>query len=276
MVNELIAARDRFCVSHPEQRRLVNGRDWGVVRAGKQGPALILLPGTLGRADIFWNQIEALEANAQILALSYPQDGTITDWADDIAAMMAAEGMEAATILGSSLGGYVAQYFVGVFPEKSDGLVAANTLPEVSFLKDVAPYKLDVMSHPAQSLMNGFLDGLKQWMIDEPARSDLVDLLIQEVEGRIPIQELRNRLAALKYGPDLPDISLDKSRVFTVESDDDRLIPAPLRAAVRARLNPVTAKHFKHGSHFPYVTHPDEYTAMIGGILGLKTAASTL
>ena len=49
-MNSLIAARDRFGASHPEQRVVVNGREWGVVEAGKAGPALLLIPGTLGCA----------------------------------------------------------------------------------------------------------------------------------------------------------------------------------------------------------------------------------
>ena len=59
MSNPLITARDAFAAQFPERRIALNGRDWGYLEAG-QGPALLLIPGTLGRGDIFWQQIAAL------------------------------------------------------------------------------------------------------------------------------------------------------------------------------------------------------------------------
>ena len=81
MSNPLIEDRDRFAALLPEERVTINGREWGTVAAGDQGPSLVLLPGTLGRADIFWQQIEALKGRARILALSYPANGGVAEWA---------------------------------------------------------------------------------------------------------------------------------------------------------------------------------------------------
>ena len=60
MTNPLTTARDAFLADNPEQRLEVNSRTWGTIRTGDSGPALVLIPGTLGRADIFWQQIAAL------------------------------------------------------------------------------------------------------------------------------------------------------------------------------------------------------------------------
>jgi len=267
MSNALIQSRDRFCRQYPEQRILVNHRDWGVIEAGSHGPALLLLPGTLGRADIFWHQIESLSGEARILALTYPETGDITDWCEDIATLMAAKSINSTTVLGSSLGGYIAQYFAATRPELVDNLIAANTLPAVDFLQSIPPYSADLDALPAEDLMLGFNQGLSQWMIDEPDRQDLVELLLAEVSGRIPAPELRARLNALKRGPELPKQTLAKAHIFTVESDDDRLIPAPVREAVRASLNPIRCEIFKHGSHFPYLTNATRYSEMIREII---------
>ena len=85
MDNRLIAARDRFADRHPEQRILIGGREWGYVLAGDTGPALLLIPGTLGRGDIFWQQIEALEGRARIVAVTYPESGGVAEWAPSCA-----------------------------------------------------------------------------------------------------------------------------------------------------------------------------------------------
>ncbi|MBK0328899.1 alpha/beta hydrolase [Rhodobacteraceae bacterium F11138] len=268
MTNTLISDRDRFAEKHPEQRIGLNGRDWGYLDIGS-GPALLLIPGTLGRCDIFWQQIIALSDRLRIIATSYPETGGIADWADDILALMDHLGLASTTILGSSLGGYLAQYVVGQAPNRFDRLIAANTLHSVIGLDQRMPYALDLHTTPIGDLRAGFGTGLQQWRNDHPDQSDLVDLLLMEVGGRIPEMELRNRLNALKTGPELPETTLPAARIFTVQADDDPLIPPEMRAAVRARLQPSAAYRFLSGGHFPYVARPAEYTALLEQIMGL-------
>jgi pimeloyl-ACP methyl ester carboxylesterase len=274
MTNKLIKSRDEFCNTHPEVCMDINGRSWGVLQVGEVGPALVLLPGTLGRGDIFWNQIDALKGRVRILALSYPKDGSIEEWCEDILALMDANGMQKATILGSSLGGYVAQYLAAIYAEKVDELIASNTLNTVSILSNIPPYNSDINGTPIDDLRKGFSAGMIPWAKEEVDRAELVDLLMIEVSGRIPEAELKMRLNALKRGPELPPVTLGKEHIFTVESLDDRLIPPPVRDAVRARLDPLRSYKFVRGSHFPYITHPEAYTALIVEVLGLEKADS--
>jgi len=270
MTNALIASRDAFSATHREERIVVNDRSWGVLRVGDSGPALVLMPGTLGRADIFWNQIEALQNRVRILALTYPETGGVADWSADICVLMDKYGIDTATVLGSSLGGYVAQYMAGTHAIRIDNLVAANTLHSVAILSDIAPYNTNMEAAPIDALRRGFNDGLAIWAAEAPHVRDLIELLTLEVNGRIPEAELRTRLNALKHGPELAPAGLEKSNIYTVESSDDHLAPPPVRDAVRARLDPVRSFTFERGSHFPYVTHPAEYTEMLETILDLK------
>ena len=92
-------------------------------------------------------------------------------------------------------------------------------------------------------------------------------LLLQEAGGRILEGELRARLNALKTAPELPPVPLAPNRIFTVEADDDPLIPPDMRVAVRERLQPGTAYRFLHGGHFPYVVRPDHYTSMLATMM---------
>lgn len=268
MTNPLVSNRDRFTAAHPERRLILGGRDWGVLDVG-EGPALLLIPGTLGRCDIFWQQIAALSGNLRLVALSYPDSGGITDWAGDIVALLDHLEIARATVLGTSLGGYLAQYIAAVAPARVDRLVAANTLHSVTGMDRRMPYALDLETVPIADLRAGFGNGLTAWRDAHPDQADLVELLMQEVGGRIPEPELRRRLGALKHGPDLPDIALPADRIVTIEADDDPLIPPEMRAAVRARLKPGTSYRFLHGGHFPYVARPAAYTALLRQVMGL-------
>ena len=271
MGNKLIAARDSFAKNHPEQRLQLNTREWGLVHVEGKGSTLIILPGTLGRGDIFWQQIEALEGRANILALSYPDSGSIADWSDDISALLNQHNIAKITIIGSSLGGFLAQYFAASFPDKIDHLIAANTLSSVYGLDQFPPYSLDLENVSIDKLRAGFIMAMQATVHEHPERTDLVDLLLKEVSGRISEAEIRARLSVLKFGPQLPDVSLSSEQITTIESQDDPLIPAPMREAVRARLQPATSYNFLVGSHFPYVIKPQQYTSLIEKCLGLES-----
>lgn len=270
MENALMTDRDRFVENHPEQRRVVNGRDWGVIRAGTKGPALVLIPGTLGRADIFWQQIAALKGQARILALSYPAKGGIAEWAGDIAGMIADDGLSEAVVLGSSLGGYLAQFVTAVHRDLVGGLVAANTLASARGIDQIPPYSLDLLSTPIEELRAGFQAGLTGWIEPGNPYASLAGLLLEEARGRIPEAELRARLQALKTAPVLPVQTLPRTRIFTVQSDDDHLISPQMRADLRDALQPVRAFRFRQASHFPYVTRPDAYVSLLREVLGLE------
>lgn len=268
MSNPLISARDAFAAQFPERRILLNGRDWGYVEAGA-GPALLLIPGTLGRGDIFWQQIAALSDRLRVVAVSYPGAGGIEDWSADLAALMDHLGIERASVLGSSLGGYLAQHFAARHPGRVDRLFAANTLHSAAGIDQKMPYALDLDAAPVADLRAGFGQGLGAWADAHPDQADLVDLLMGEVEGRIPEPELRARLKALKTAPELPALTLPRDRRLTIEADDDPLIPPQMRTAVRARVQPAAAYRFTWGGHFPYVVRPGAYTALLEQALGL-------
>ncbi|MWD29215.1 alpha/beta fold hydrolase [Aquicoccus sp. SCR17] len=267
--SRLLEARDAFIAHHPETRSVVNGRDWGTLRVGDSGPAVVLIPGTLGRSDIFFQQMQALEGEARILALSYPGSGTLEEWSQDVAELTRQAGFETATILGSSLGGYLVQRAAADHPALFTRLVAANTLADPSKLTGIPPYSQDLDAAPIADLRGGFLNGLANWTAMGGLHAELAAFLIAEAEGRILEDEMRARLKALKLAQPLPAQSLPHEARFTIESDDDHLIPAPIRQEVRDALEPARAYVFAEGTHFPYLSRPEAYTALLREVLGL-------
>ena len=269
MTNPLITARDAFASNHKETRFQRQGRDWGLIDTGGDGPALLLIPGTLGRADIFFRQIAALSPRLRILAVSHPGGGTLGDWVEDIVALLDARGINQAAVLGSSLGGYMAQLLAGLHAGRVSHLFAANTLPSVKGIDQIPPYSNDIWAAPIADLRAGFGRGLGAWAESHPEQADLVALLMAEVGGRIPETELRARLDALKGAPELPECTLPAEAITVIDAADDPLIPPPWRKAVRDRLKPGAAFGFLSGGHFPYLVRPELYTALISARLGL-------
>ena len=134
MTNALMSARDAFLTRHPETRITLQGRDWGLIDTGGDREALLFLPGTLGRADVFFRQIEALAPHRRVLAVSYPASGGVVEWAQSLGVLLDRLGIARVAVLGSSLGGYLAQYFAATQPARVSHLFAANTLDGVCLL----------------------------------------------------------------------------------------------------------------------------------------------
>jgi len=273
MSNGLIATRDLFTQRNPEQRIMICDREWGYVKAGDSGPALLLIPGTLGRGDIFWQQIEALQDRARIVAVTYPASGGVPEWTNDLVELCGGLGFDRFTVLGSSLGGYLAQYLAASYPYLVERLIAANTLHSVADVANRPPYSSDLDNAPMEEIRAGFGRNLGAWREAHPEQGEPVDLLMTEVAGRIPEPELRARLNALKRGPELPLLDLPKDRIATVESDDDPLIPVTMREAVRARLKPSASYVFNWGGHFPYLVRPKLYLSLLEEQLGLANTS---
>lgn len=275
MTNALINARDDFARANPEQRVSLNGREWGLIDLDGSGPALLLIPGTLGRADIFWQQMAALKGRVRILSVSYPDSGGVEEWAGDLIALISDRDIEKVTVLGSSLGGYLAQYIAAVHPDRVERLIAANTLYDTAPAKRNPPYSSDLDLAPIEELRNGFGRGLGAWADSHPEQAELVELLLQEVGGRIPELELRNRLKGIKNAPVLPASKLSPANTVTIEVADDPLIPQFMRDEVRAVLTPAVSYHFESGGHFPYLARPELYTAILEEQLQLVAAGTT-
>ena len=100
MSNPLIQSRDAFAAGHPEKRITLNGREWGYIDVG-QGPVLLLIPGTLGRCDVFWQQIEALKAQiAPLTPGAINRDGDVRKVAKQQLRRDVAEAQRTLQVLG--------------------------------------------------------------------------------------------------------------------------------------------------------------------------------
>lgn len=268
MSNPLIEARDAFARQWPEARVTLNTRDWGVIDTGGTGPVLLLLPGTLGRSDIFWNQISGLEG-VRVLSVSYPDQGGVTEWVQDLASLLDQRAVSQVAVLGSSLGGYVAQAFAARYPERTTHLFAANTLASTDGIAERPPYSLDIWNTDIALLRGGFAAAMQAWGQEHPEQADLVSFLMAESAARIPDGEMRARLAALKDASALPPDPRPMAQTTIIESGDDPLLPAPIRQGVQNRLAGAPVFHFAKGGHFPYILRPALYTGLLQARLGL-------
>jgi pimeloyl-ACP methyl ester carboxylesterase len=233
--------------------------------AGRKGaPVLILVPGTLGTADIFWNQIVALGKRLRIVSLTVPNAATITGLADALAALMDKLAIPSASLLGSSLGGYLVQHFAARHPERVDTLFVANTLIEPKRLQGLslaAARKLTAKRHLEAN------QARLRTMPTPDAGFRLMQKVLLDAGKRLGAATLKKRVLIVRSGPAVPKLDLPQRRIITIDSKDDQILPQSELAAVRRRYPKAWHVRLAVGGHFPYLTRPPIYTKLLAHIL---------
>jgi pimeloyl-ACP methyl ester carboxylesterase len=119
----------QFRTTHIPKRLVVEGLEWEYIAAGQGSETLLFLHGMTGAADIWWKQIEALRSEYRIITVSYPPASDLETLATGVRAILDKEQVARCTVIGTSLGGYLAQYLLTRFPERFARVVLSNTFP---------------------------------------------------------------------------------------------------------------------------------------------------
>ena len=101
-------------------------------------PWLVFLPGLTADHRLFEKQIEHFESRANCIVWDPPAHGlsrpfelgfTMDDMARWIHDILAAEGASRPVLIGQSMGGYVSQAFIDLFPGEASGFVSIDSAP---------------------------------------------------------------------------------------------------------------------------------------------------
>jgi pimeloyl-ACP methyl ester carboxylesterase len=269
----LITALDKFRQRVSAETVLVGGRRWRMIDTGGGGPVLVLLPGTLGNADIFFHQIEKLGRCLRILALAPPLIADVDAMADDLARLLKRLGLARASVLGTSFGGFLAQTFAERHPGCIETLFIANSLCDTAALRPAFPDPAELLRTPPQAVAANISAQMDNWDEAEKIFTETKELLRRELAQHLPPRAPKLRLAAIFLRPRPPVPALPDSRIVIIDCRDDPLIPAKVRDEVRARYPGAEHHRLKTGRHFPYLTRTADYNRIIGDrLLGARPA----
>ena len=111
---------------------------WVDDTAGPNAPWLVFLPGLTADHTLFDAQMAHFSGKANCLVWDapahgqsrpYPLDFTMDDYSFILRAILQLEGVAQPVLVGQSLGGYVAQAFIDLFPGEAAGFVSIDSAP---------------------------------------------------------------------------------------------------------------------------------------------------
>ncbi|MBT3788955.1 MAG: alpha/beta hydrolase [Alphaproteobacteria bacterium] len=263
----LISAIDKFREKTSPVGITLRGRKWKMIdtlgKNNAKGPVLIMLPGTLGNADIFFNQINKLGKRIRIIAMAYPLITDVDLIAGDIASLLDRMGVEKASILGSSYGGFVAQIFAQNHPTRVDTLFIGNSLTDIDLVRPAFPPIKQLMKTPPKDLRKHISGQMAGWAEPEKIFAEVKAFLQRELAEYLPPRGPKMRLAAIFLRKKAPVPAIPDKQIVVIDCEDDPLIPTAVRKDIRKRHRKAEQHRLPSGGHFPYLTRSSVYNKIL-------------
>ncbi|MEW5827895.1 MAG: alpha/beta hydrolase [Chloroflexota bacterium] len=255
-------ALQAFRSSHPPKTLAVEGRDWEYISAGNGERTILFLHGMTGAADIWWQQISHFEPDFRIIAVTYPALGTLAKMEQGVLGILKAEGVDQFYLVGTSLGGYFAQYLAGRHPDRVLGAVFSNTFPPNDLILEKNGTIGSLIPYLPEWAVLGVLKGSFRDSIYPTSGNDELTLafLNEIAAGRMSKAQVAGRYACVVEKFDAANLSLP---VLIIEADNDPLVEETLREQLKETYPSAQFHTFSGVGHFIYLNRPDEYNRVL-------------
>jgi len=237
----------------------IGGEIWPYIDTKADGPALIMLPGSVGTCEMFFKQIATLGDRLRIVSVSYPALSDPSHLADGLASLMDRLGLTSASVLGSSFGGYWAQLFALRHPDRLEHLFLGNIF--------VTPAELfsNPLFDPAFIAATSAQDLQAAWRrrVEQAPDSELRSVQLAMLSGRQSAENLKARFAGVAAAKPCPALPIPHNRISVIDCADDPIIPPASRQAVREHYAGAGLQTLPTGGHYPHILNPHAYNAVI-------------
>ena len=228
----------------------VSGRPFSAVMPGSTGhlndraslPCVVLLHGYLETMYIFNELIEAMKPSYRLITIDLPGHGltdsarpdaegrrinSLSFCADVVAGVLDKCGVEKAYIAGHSLGGYIAQRFLGQYPDKALGIILLCSHPYPD-----SPDKAEDREREKKLIRAGKLIPLASASIPKMYFEDNLRACDEKIRETVELCETHdpegicNSIDGLRLRPDLRPILESPAReVMLIHGDNDNFLP---------------------------------------------------
>lgn len=237
----------------------VGDAQWSVRdTAPSGGVPLVLLPGAGGTGDVFYRVMDAMAGARRLISVTYPALDDARSLASGIWDVLTALDVPEADLLGSSLGGYLAQSCTLLQPQRIRRAMFANTFYDSAWLRVRIPPQ-EWQDTPADVLMERTLAGWRAFPEDSASQQDLKQTMLALVGTHQTADMAKSALLAVLRAPVLPKVTLPKRSLALLDADDDPVVDADTRVQMRERYADHAQYRLPSGGHYPSLLNPTAY-----------------
>lgn len=257
----------RFVRDVPRHTDTIDGLPWSWIEAGSGSTALVVLPGAVGGAGLFFVLFQDLSALIRLVGVDVPYVADAGSTLEQLEALLRARGVERAIFLGASFSGLLVQAFAGRYPGRTRALILSHTGPlDPSRAPKERGYARRAAKIPA-GLLRGMLRLLVRLLVrrtDERAfwirRYDeaLAPLTRESMVSRYSLAASLDELSG-----GMPAPTAWHGDVLVIHSNNDRVTKPQDQARLRDVYPQAQWHEFSGTGHSSYSQRPEAYAAVV-------------
>ncbi|BEU28551.1 alpha/beta hydrolase [Paraburkholderia sp. 22B1P] len=236
----------------------VDGYEWRYVDTGSSGPAIVLLPGSVGTHEVFFKQIRALGDMHRIVAATYPACETPEQVATAFVSFVRHLKLEGALVVGSSYAAYWLQIVATAHPQLARGYIFGNGFTNGAMVRNHPLFSETLIAQDADIIQRTWHEA-----VTRHAESELRSMQLDMLGGRQPASVLRSRLLAVIGAKDVSVLQLPAERIVVMDCADDPIITTEARDAFAKQFPGATRITLDRGGHYPHVLNPEAYNEVL-------------
>ncbi len=249
-----------------------DGIAWHYVALGQGVDPVVFLSGAIGTYYIWWQQLLALGASFRTISISYPPEPSLAGLHAGLETILAREGIDRFHIVGSSMGGYLAQYIASKQPDRLLSATFANTfVPTKTFLPAAPLLRLAIHLLPLSWIHSIFRVVSRYRLVPTGGHSALLEAYLMEMSyiGLSKTDALaRINVVNQRFEPPLvTDLPFP---ILIIDSNNDPLIRPSARRAMHDLYPSTHRLTLEASGHFPYLSRPERYTDILFEFLNGK------
>ena len=250
-----------FRSNNPSKLLDTDGVRWEYLSIGDGDNTILFLHGMAGAGDIWWQQIEALRDQFRIISVTYPVVDSLAGLSQGILEILAEEGVKQLNIVGTSLGGYLAQYLVAQDPNRFRRAVFGNTFPPNDRIaRKTRGVETLLRTIPHSIFRSAIRRNTSNRLFPASGRSELLKAYLNEGVFRGLTKSVftaRYRCVIEKFEPLEPSAQI--LPVLIIEADNDPIVDPTLRDQLKRSYPEAQVLTFHNAGHFPYLNLPIQY-----------------
>jgi len=247
----------------------VNGVKWNYYAGGNGSETILFLHGMGGNYDLWWQQIIEFEQDYKIISYSLPESiNSLENASKGILKILETEHVDKFYAVGTSMGGYIAQYLVSVIPNRVEKVVFGNTFPPNNLIAAENATKSKVMPYLPEILISKFgTKQLNEKLVPAAKNSELLKAFLPSLP--FSKKQLINRFSVVvdKFTATLNKSEIKQIPKLIIESDNDPLIQPELREQIKELYVNAEVYTFHSEGHFPYINASEEYNKVLKDFL---------
>lgn len=264
----------QFRRTYPAMQVRHEASTWRYHRGGSGADAILWLTGVLGIGEFAFPRALQLGARYRVLAPDYPAVQSLDGMADGLVAILDAERIAKAHVIGGSFGGMLAQHLVRRHRARVRSLVLSHTsAPMMSPMGSALVSALRFL--PGRLLHALFRRRLRPAF---PGDESFWTRYFDECLTRLDARAFRSRIvvgAQFARGHYTPgDLATWPGNILMLESDDDPLMSAASRQALRALYPRAQTYTFNGTGHATAILRPAEWVDVVSEFLDSVRSSS--